>query len=164
MRDDYPSKRQIAGNGIGYGLTILFVVFVLGLGAWAFGLVGWAITKPANTAIGVTNQVMDPTTALNNYRWFRDARNGIEAQQANIRIAKKGLEFAQTSAPDRVSARQTELMGAQQVCNNLVGQYNSRSERLDSRLFKDPGQFFTGLVDGQTPTPLPERFEYTVCE
>ena len=162
--DDFPTTRQVRRGFFGYGVAIVIggmgVLFVM----WAFSVGLWAVTKPVDTAIGVVNRIMDPDAALQNYRWFRDARNGIEAQQANIRIAKQGLEFAKANAPERMSARNTELMGAQQVCNNLVGQYNSRSERIDSRLFKDPGQFLTGLVDGQRPTSLPVHFDYNICE
>lgn len=166
MSDDFkfPSTREVRSKGIRYGASIIIVAFVLGLLLWVLSLAGCFITTPVNTAAGVATRIMDPDAALQNYRWFRDARNGIEAQKANIADAKENLAYAEQHAPDRVSSRMTELTGAKQVCNQVVGEYNSRSERVDSRLFKDPGQFFTGLVDDQRPTPLPQHFDYTECK
>lgn len=166
MRDDndFPSPRSTSGGIIRYGIATVFGLFVVGAFIWTLGLGGWFVTRPVNTAVGVVNRIMDPDAALENYRWFRDANNGILAQGANIKDAKANLAYAEQHAPDRVSARMTELTGAKQVCNGLVGQYNSRSERIDSRLFKDPNQFFTGLVDGEQATPLPAHYDYSVCE
>ena len=162
--NDFPSASEAGGKAIKYGCIAGFALFVIGLGAWALGIIGTVATMPVNTAVGVASRVMDPDAALQNYRWFRDARNAIAAQQANIKDAAEGLKYAEEHTPDRVSARMTELTGAKQVCNSLVGEYNSRSERMDSRLFKDPSQFFTGLVDDQRPEPLPVRFDYADCK
>jgi hypothetical protein len=162
--NEIPSAREVGGNTIKYGCVGVGALFVIGIGAWTLGIIGTVATMPVNTAVGVASRVMDPDAALQNYRWFRDARNAIAAQQANIKDANAGLKYAEEHTPDRVSARMTELTGAKQVCNSLVGEYNSRSERVDSRLFKDPSQFFTGLVDDQRPESLPVRFEYKDCE
>ncbi len=160
----FPSPREASGSIIRYGVAFLVAMFVIGLVLWLLGLGSWLITRPVDTAVGVVNQVMDPDAALENYRWFRDANNGIQAQIANIKMAKENLAYAEAHTDERAAARMTELTGAKQVCNNLVGQYNSRSQRIDSRLFKDPNQFFTGLVDGQAAIPLPPSYDYKVCE
>ena len=159
MSDDFPSKREIAGHGIGYGITIIFVIFVLGLFAWGIGLFGWAITKPIDTAKGVVDRVINPDQALESYRWFMAANQQIKAKQGQIALSKAALE---ASATDRKEARRVELLGLQQGCQNLVAQYNERSTRADTVIFKYPERFLPGYWPGER-SPLPESIDPAVC-
>ena len=153
-------SRDVIKQGTKWGTTFLVLFAILSIIGGGLALFTNVLSRPATTAVGVMNLVMNPDDALRHYRWFRDTHNQLEAMQANIAIAKT----AATSGPeDRRSARVVELTGLQQACNQLVGQYNSRAESLDARLFMDPTQFLTGLVDGQRPRPLPARFEFSTC-
>lgn len=158
-QDDFPSKRQAAGHGIGWGLTGLLIISVLGLAAWGIGLVGWAVTTPVNMATGVVNQIMDPTQALNSYRWFNMAYQQVQAKEGQIALAKQALKDA---APDRKEARRVELLGVQEGCQNLVAEYNGKAARLDTGLFLNPQKYLPKSWTGDI-TPLPQHLDLKVC-
>ncbi len=154
--DDFPTARQTTNVLIRYGFAILIVIAVLGAGVTAFRMV----TKPVTTAVGVVDRVINPDHLLQSYRWFHSAHNNIQAKEQQIVLAKAALEAA---AEDRKEARRVELLGLQQNCQNLVGQYNERSTRADTMIFMNPERFLPGDWPGDGNNKLPQSIEFTTC-
>jgi len=157
--DDFPSPREARRSIIGYGVAIVFGLFVVGMFAWALGIGAWFITKPIETTKGIVDRVIDPDHALATYRWFHGANQEIIAKQAQIVLSKQALE---ASAEDRKEARRVELLGLQQGCQRLVGEYNAKATRADTVIFKHPEQFLPGNWPGER-TPLPDNIKISVC-
>ncbi len=157
--DDFPTVREAGTVTLKWGVAIIAVVFVLSLVAWAFGLIGWAVTKPVNVAVGVANRVLDPDHALQTYRWFHEAHQQIKAKEAQIALSKQALA---ASGEDRKEARRVELLGLQQGCQSLVSEYNARATRADTVIFQHPEQFLPGNLPGDR-NPLPSSANLDVC-
>ena len=87
-------------------LIAILIISGLVFRIWPFSL----IYKVANT-----------NTMIQNYEWFYDQYNVIQAQQANISITSK-------DAP--------EYQGMVMVLNNAIGEYNSRSRQITRNLWK----------------------------
>lgn len=149
---------------LGWITTIFFVLFfVYGCGV-VFNIVSLPFSA-TNGAIqsgkGVIRQITDPTAMLNNYRWFKDAHYRLQTFPAQIAAAKRNLAYAEQHTPNYVANRMTEYTGIQQVCLDLVGQYNSRAERMDSGFLRNPEQWLP--VASTNYTPLPETYNPDFC-
>lgn len=150
----YASK-ETARWGIGMGFTVMLVLIVLSIGFTAWRM----LTKPVTTAVGVVDRVVNPDHALETYRWFHEAYQQIEAKKSQIVLSKGALEAA---APDRKEARRVELLGLQQGCQTLVGQYNAKATRADTVIFQHPERFLPGNWPGDR-NPLPSSVDLTEC-
>lgn len=92
--------------------TVLFVYsgFALIAGIWPF-----------SSAVGVARQVTTPQAIIQNYEWFYDQHNAIEAQRLNVEMLPKGS---------------AEYVGTAMVLNNMIAEYNSRSKQITRNLWK----------------------------
>ena len=153
--DDFPSPRQVSSNGIRYGLSIFLVFLVLGAAGWVWHVA----TAPARMAGNVVTKVFDADHALATYRWFHEANQQIKVKKSQVTLGKAALE---ASAPDRKEARRVELLGLQQGCQSLVGEYNAKATRADTLIFQHPERFLPGDWPGER-TPLPASVELEVC-
>ncbi len=156
---DVPSSRQVRRSIIGYGSAIVLGLFVLGLLGYVLNLGAWFVTKPIEMTKGVVDRVIDPDHALQTYRWFHETYQQINVKQSQIVLAKQALE---ASAPDRQEARRVELLGVQQGCQRLVGEYNAKATRADTVIFQHPEKFLPGNWPGER-TPLPDSIKLSVC-
>jgi hypothetical protein len=156
MNDEFPTARQTSGHIIKYGAGILIAFAVLGTGLTAFRM----LTKPVTTAVGVVDRVINADHLLQSYRWFHSANNNIQAKKQQIVLAKSALDAAAT---DRKEARRVELLGLQQNCQNLVGDYNSRATRADTMIFMNPERFLPGDWPGEGDNKLPKSIDFSVC-
>ena len=145
---------------IAWFFGIAFLLVMLGFGLNMLGLFSDAINRPIDTARGVGARVMNPDHALQSYRWFHAAYQQVEAKKGQIMLAKQALEAA---ADERKEARRVELLGLQQGCMNLIGQYNERATRMDTRLFMKPEQLIPGTQPGEL-RPLPTALELSACQ
>lgn len=153
--DDFPRPKEVADHGIRYGLALFVVLVVLGIAGFA-----WKVaTAPARMAGDIVEQVFDADHALQSYRWFHGAYNQIEAKKRQIGLSKQALE---ASREDRKEARRVELLGLQQSCQTLVGQYNERATRADTVIFKHPDRFLPGDWPGESRV-LPQTIDFEVC-
>lgn len=157
--DDFPTPKQAGSTAIKWGLTFILVMFVLGMAAWALGIVGKVVTKPVDTTIGVVDRVLDPDHALETYRWFHGSYQQIQAKKTQITLSKQAYDAA---AADRKEARRVELMGLQQGCMNLVGEYNAKAQRADTVIFQHPERFLPGDWPGDR-NPLPQAIDLNEC-
>lgn len=153
--DDIPSARQVAKHGINYGLAFLAICIVLGAVGWFWHVA----TAPARMAGNVVTQVFDANHALSTYRWFHEANQQINAKKAQIGLSKGALSAA---AEDRKEARRVELLGLQQGCQSLIGEYNARATRADTVIFQHPERFLPGDWSGER-SPLPTAIDLNVC-
>lgn len=90
-------------------IVILLIVIIIGgllFKIWPFSL----FYKVANE-----------NAMIQNYEWFYDQYNAIQAQQANIKILPM-------DAP--------ELPGVKMVLNNMIAEYNSKSKQITRNLWK----------------------------
>jgi hypothetical protein len=93
--------------------SILAAIYILS--ALVFGLF------PFSVASGVVNKVVNSTAIINNYQWFYDQYNTIQAQQANY---------------ESVPVDAYERNGMRMVLNNSIAEYNSRSKQITRNLWK----------------------------
>lgn len=133
-----------------YGCSVVFNIVTLPF---------QAVQGTVQTTKTVIQRITNADTMLNNYRWFKDAHYKLQTFPAQIALAKTNLDYAEKHTPDYVANRMTEYTGIQQVCMDLVGQYNSRSERMDSGFLRNPEQW---LPVG-TYMPLPENYDVNYC-
>lgn len=157
--DDFPSARQSGSALLRYGAMFIIVIFILGMLGWAIGLFGRVVRAPVETAVGVTERVLNPDHALQTYRWFHDSYQAVKAKKANIALAKSALD---ASSEDRKEARRVELLGIQQGCQQLIGEYNSRATRVDTVIFQHPERFLPGTWPGER-SPLPTSLDMADC-
>lgn len=156
MSDDFPNARQTGGYIVRYGLAIIVAGTLLVIALNIFGV----FTTPLRTAAGVVERVVNADNLLQNYRWFHSANNNVKAKTQQIVLAKAALEAAAT---DRKEARRVELLGLQQNCQTLVGEYNSKATRSDSVIFMHPERFLPGDWPAEGDNKLPMSLDFTVC-
>lgn len=92
-------------------------------------------------------QTYDTEQAIQNYEWFRQQYNDIEAQRAIIENNYDELDrFYETygedpdewsrSTKERHSRIQQRITGNQNMLESMVGDYNARSQQANNELFK----------------------------
>lgn len=91
-------------------LVAAYTIFALVFSFWPFSV-----------AAGVAKKVVNPNAIVQNYEWFYDQYNAIQAQEANI-----------AALPDDAP----EKPGMKMVLNNAIGEYNSRSRQITRNLWK----------------------------
>lgn len=141
--------------------SVLFV-FVIMFSLYGCGVVFGVVTLPfqaVQSGTTVVRRIIDPDTMLMQYRWFKDANARLQAFPAQIKLAKKNLEYAEKHTPDYVANRMTEFTGIQQVCMSLVADYNSRAQRIDSGFLRNPERW---LPVGNYE-PLPDSYPTSYC-
>ncbi|MEY4723582.1 MAG: hypothetical protein RLZZ324_1095 [Candidatus Parcubacteria bacterium] len=158
--DDFSTPRAASKSFLRWFIPLALTMTVAGLVLWALGVFTTVATMPVNTAVGVLNRVADPDHALETYRWFHDTYQSIKAKQGQIRLAKQALA---ASADDRKEARRVELLGLQEGCQSLVGEYNSKATRADTVIFQHPERFLPGNWPGER-NPLPSEIDLTACD
>ena len=96
---------------IGFGIAVFVYIgaaFVTGL--WPF-----------SSLLGVIKKTTSPAAIVQNYEWFYDQYHAIEAQRRNIEALPEG-------SVDRT--------GTQMVLNNMIAEYNAKSQELTRNLWK----------------------------
>lgn len=92
--------------------VMLAIYLVAGL---IFGL--W----PFSSAARAVSKVTSAESIIQNYEWFYDQYNAIQAQQANIKTMPAGA---------------SELPGMNMVLNNSIAEYNSKSRQITRNMWK----------------------------
>jgi hypothetical protein len=136
-------SRRIMGLAIGWWLLIIALVIATGVGAWAFGVFTSDI-KGKGDAIKQKNAA---NNRIFQQAQFRDQHETITGYGTQIKIAKGAVASA---SPSTKPARETELLGLQQVCVDTVNDYNARAKQYLAQQFRD--------------ADLPERHDPSICE
>jgi len=97
-------------------LKVMLVVLIFHL------VVGYFLSFwPFNVAIGIVKKSTTSDAIIQNYQWFYDQYNQINAQIANYKGMKEST---------------TEKNGLRMVINTMIGEYNSRSKQINRNLWK----------------------------
>lgn len=91
-------------------LIAAYIITALVFSFWPFSVIG-----------GITKKITDPNAIIQNYEWYYDQYNAIQAQKANIAAMPKDA---------------SELAGMTMVLNNAIAEYNSRSRQVTRNLWK----------------------------
>jgi len=91
-------------------LIAVYIILALVFSFWPFSVVK-----------GITEKVVNSNSIIQNYEWFYDQYNAIQAQRANISSMKSDA---------------TEKPGMTMVLNNAIAEYNSRSRQITRNLWK----------------------------
>lgn len=91
------------------GIGVLVVISVL-------------VFKACNVTSGLVNKTVNSESIIQNYEWFYDMKNQIDATRMKYKIAKEG--------------NMTEANGIKMVLMSMVGEYNARSKQINRNLWK----------------------------
>jgi hypothetical protein len=131
-------------------LLLLFVII---------GITGWALTilsRPGQ----VIEKVTEPDKIIQNYEWFENTYNDALAIDRQIKTAKQTVVDFETSAEDRANWKRPDiteysrlnsvLQGLRYQRDNIVSDYNARSNQLTRNLFKSSDlPYQLNVTDGQ---------------
>lgn len=101
--------------------------------ACAFILVGNCSCGPASAPYEVLDRTFDGDNIIHNYEWFYDANAQISAKARAIKSHKALVDDAVGAEKNRL---QMELTGMQNVCRELVQEYNANSKKVNRNIFK----------------------------
>jgi hypothetical protein len=148
--DEEKWKKHPGRMGCGTIAWIIIGILVLGI----LGFVGKVVFFPAkvannvaDTAYGVVDKVINADNALFNYQYFYDQYNAYGRYKNIINNTLREVRDFKTNMPaDRTKwtdgdktewARlNSNLNGQRQMLEGIIADYNSKSDRLDSKLFK----------------------------
>jgi len=128
------------------GLVIMAAVLVLNLISFIwFPFLPWFEEREAGQE--VVEQTYDAESAIDNYEWFRNQYHEIQAQRAQLENSWSELDrFYDTYGEDpdgwtrdvreEHSRIQKRITGNQQILEDLVAEYNARSDMANRELFK----------------------------
>lgn len=125
----------------------LVVLVIAGYGIKYFLLPVKVITTQIDTASGVIDKTYTAENAIYNYEWFKTQFEKIEANRKQVQntinsIAEFKKTFGESSTWDYETKQEynrlnTIKLGLQNQENNLVAEYNARSNMANREIFKD---------------------------
>lgn len=111
--------------GVGVFLLLYGIFFVLGI-----------LTRPLNTLSGIADRTLNSDNVIVKYEQFHDWNQAILAKKNQIAGHKEVYqEVPQSDSAERSRVR-IELAAMKQSCRNLVTNYNSNSEKINTSIFK----------------------------
>ena len=115
-----------------YYWTLPRVLVGIAIAAIAIGAVGWTISLLSQPARVIT-KTFDADNIINNYEFFHDANNNIQARTAQIRAHRKIAEA--NADPSEANRLRIEVGAMQQSCRDLVARYNSNATKVNRSIF-----------------------------
>lgn len=94
---------------------------------------GLLLLTACGPATDLYDQTFDGRNIIHNYEWFYDAHAQIQAKERAIKSHQQLVASAEGSEKTRL---QMELTGMQNVCRELVQEYNSNSKKVNRNIFK----------------------------
>lgn len=128
------------------------IAVILLLLAWSIVSYFWmaphAFFLQREAAKDIQEQTYNADNAIENYEWFKQQEQDIIAARQNANATKAQIEqFHETygddpskwsrSAEQRHADLHQQLLGVQQMHNNLVADYNARASMQNRAVFKD---------------------------
>ena len=128
----------------GFLLTIgICVVLVL---LWVAGRAWYVAEYAADQGTKVIEKTLDADSVVYNYEYFKQAKEDILAMDKKIETAKLAVEdFAKSAGPrekwdfrdkEEASRLSTNLVGLQNVREDMKATYNARMKMANRALFK----------------------------
>lgn len=106
----------------------------------------WIASKVIDSASGVITRTLDPDNIIQNYEWFKQVYEDVDATDRKIENAGMALSVFAESAGSREGwshedktehARlNTIILGLRNFRTDLVAQYNARSRMVNRAIFK----------------------------
>lgn len=106
----------------------------------------WFAGKVIDSASGVITRTLDPDNVIQNYEWFKQVYEDVDATDRKIENAEAAISRFDESAGPRSGwshedktehARlNTIVLGLQNFRADLVAQYNARSRMVNRAIFK----------------------------
>lgn len=132
---DFETKldKELSGmttwKAIRWGVTILFVLAVLGVAARGLGLIGTV----TGAATGVINRTLDPDNILATYEGFYDRWQAYVARLAQV---KSYAVIVDSSTGASKTQAMVEREAMRQSCRELAARYNADSLKANRDIFK----------------------------
>ena len=109
--------------------------------------IGWGVhllTAPARAVSGVVDRTLNSDNILANYEWFKQTWQDVQAMTIQTGNAQSSLDGFKRDNPRPwdypISTEYARLnaivLGLQNQRQNLVAQYNARSQMMNRSLFK----------------------------
>ena len=125
------------GRVVRWGILPLIALGVIG------SALGW-ISLPFRTARGVAERTLNPDAVLANYEWFKQTVQEVRALEVQLTNARAALVDFRGENPrpwDYPTSTEAARLGAivlgiQNQRQNLVAEYNARSQMANRALFK----------------------------
>ena len=128
-------------------VVILIAVFATGWILKVALLPVFTVTKQIDSAHDIIDKTYDPSAAIYNYEWFKQQFEDIEATERIIRNTKIEMDAYKDMYGDAsewdwqtrqdYNSLQSKYLGQQNFYEELVGDYNARSEMANREIFKD---------------------------
>lgn len=126
-------------------VLLVFVLVVSVVGYLWFPLLGW--TEQRDAGEKVVKDQMNAQKAVENYEWFRQQWHDIQAQRKVIQnhyearehfyeIHGEDPENWSRQARERHSRINTRITGSKNHLENLISEYNARSDQAHRSVFK----------------------------
>lgn len=106
----------------------------------------WVASRAIDSASGVIDRTLDPDNVIQNYEWFKQVYEDVDATDRKIENAKMALSVFVESAGSRGdwshedktehSRLNTVILGLRNFRTDLVAQYNARSRMVNRAIFK----------------------------
>ncbi len=117
---------------------VLIIGLVLGGTSWGVA----TLSRPAQ----IIERVTEPDRIIQNYEWFENTYNDALAIDRQIKTAKQTITDFEVSAGERADWKRTTttehgrlnsiLQGLRNQRDNIISDYNARSNQLTRNLFK----------------------------
>lgn len=140
---------------LGIGVVVLALVFAL---VWNFWLAPMVFMEQRDSAQDGIESTYSWENAETNYEWFIQQKHDISAKEKQANNTKAQMDRMEQQyegnlsewpddARDDYEDYRTQLIGQQNMHNQMVAKYNARSNMENRNLFKD-----------QLPYSLEEKF------
>lgn len=150
-------ERNPTGTILKWGMSLMCIVFILGMFGWFLGWFG--------EAAAVAKEEFGPREALRKYEWCKDAAAQLDKKRADIkvyegRIATMREDYGDTPKKDwprdereAMNQMQAELVGVKASYNGLAADYNANMAKFNWQ-FAEVGTLPKGASE-----PLPREFK-----
>lgn len=137
------AKTDITWGRVLKWVFLLLIFFsVIGIGGSYLGLFSQVATLPADLA----KRTLNPDNVIQNYEWFKRQNQAVTAVKQKARTQADAVLAFEASAGSRAtwtfedktaySELTRQLVGLRNQCNDLVADYNARTEMANRDLFR----------------------------
>lgn len=128
-------------------IVLVAMLTAAGWGLRAAMLPGRAVDRTLGTAEGIIDRTLNPENALEQYHWFKQQKEDIDAAGKNVAKAKSSLDaFLEAAGPrsgwtfedKQQYATLTQIgLGLEMHREQMIGDYNARAKQADRAIFED---------------------------